>query len=318
MKKLFAIVLATVLVLGIASSALAFTWNQAPTTSDAFGYKVEVVKFTRSTGALGSGNYNADANATAVNGADVYYAIKLTVPDLAADNATRENAKATVKFTAIAGGYSYSGLDISGLSAGIYYYTNPSTAPADNGATAFKTISELGNVSPVYASKCQDTDTAQVYAKVVSERPLDQEFKAGSYYVTAPNSTSVVFADKASTATPTNVVTFTRDASSGKVSSVAVTGSDAQFVAGLYDYLGITGADIAAGKIYMSDNNLRAFAGFAYKTESSATWKANSTPIILDPTVRIPKTGDHASVLGFALMMAAIIAAAAALRKTEA
>ncbi|MPN41341.1 hypothetical protein SDC9_188886 [bioreactor metagenome] len=95
-------------------------------------------------------------------------------------------------------------------------------------------------------------------------------------------------------------------------------GTDAQFVAKLYTYLGITAADISDGKVYMSDDNLRAFAGFAYKTTSEATWKANSTPIILDPTISIPKTGDNASVIGFAMIMVAIVAAAVAVKKVNA
>ena len=57
---------------------------------------------------------------------------------------------------------------------------------------------------------------------------------------------------------------------------------------------------VAAGEVYMTDSNLRTAFGFAYKVSDSITWKANSTPIILDPTVGIPKTGDNASVIGFA------------------
>ena len=75
---------------------------------------------------------------------------------------------------------------------------------------------------------------------------------------------------------------------------------------------------VAAGEVYMTDSNLRTAFGFAYKVSDSITWKANSTPIILDPTVGIPKTGDNASVIGFAMIMVAVVAAAVAVRKVNA
>ena len=75
---------------------------------------------------------------------------------------------------------------------------------------------------------------------------------------------------------------------------------------------------VAAGEVYMTDSNLRTAFGFAYKVSDSITWKANSTPIILDPTVSIPKTGDNASVIGFAMIMVAVVAAAVAVRKVNA
>lgn len=84
MKKLLSIALAVVMVLAIASVASAFTWN-APandTTADNFGYSIDVIKYTRSTGELGSSYFTADDAATAVNGADVYYTIKLVVEAL--------------------------------------------------------------------------------------------------------------------------------------------------------------------------------------------------------------------------------------------
>ena len=75
---------------------------------------------------------------------------------------------------------------------------------------------------------------------------------------------------------------------------------------------------VAAGEVYMTDSNLRTAFGFAYKVSDSITWKANSTPIILDPTVGIPKTGDNASVIGFAMIMVAVVAAAVAVRTVNA
>ena len=311
MKKLFSIVLAVVMVLSVASMAMAFSWNDAPAKEDAFGYKIEVIKYVRQTGAIGSSNFIADPNAAAVNGADVYFAIKLIVPDLDTDDAIREQAKVKIAITAL----NVDGFDagIKDLPAGTYYYTGDNATALD----AFKTISQLqAGTIPVFSSRCLDTDTAKVYAKVSTGRELGTKFKAGSYWVTASGS-SVTFADKENN--PDNTVTFERESKSGKVDSVKTdTTTDAQFVVKLYNYLGITAADVADGKVYMSDDNLRAAFGFAYKVESTATWKANSTPIILDPTVTIPKTGDNASVIGFAMIMVAVVAAAVAVKKVKA
>ena len=318
MKKLFSIVLAVVMVLSVASMAMAFSWTDAPAKEDPFGYKIEVIKYTMQTGAIGSSNFIADNNAAAVNNADVYFAIKLTVPDLDPDDAIREQAKAKITFTAIGDnqGNAPDNLDasIKDLTSGVYYYTGDAADP-------FKTIPQLNaqNVTPVFVLRCLDTDTAKVYAKVSTGRELGSEFKTGSYYVTATGS-DVVFSTKSAANGFGDKVTFKRDAKSGKVDSVEVgiANSDAQFVVKLYNYLGITAADVADGKIYMSNDNLRAAFGFAYKVESTATWKANSTPIILDPTVTIPKTGDNASVIGFAMIMVAVVAAAVAVKKVKA
>ena len=101
MKKIFAIALAVVMVLSIASVAGAL-WEKPASeavTNDNFGYSIDVINFTRSTGGLGSSYFKADDAATAVNGADVYYAIKLVVDN--PSDAVKANAKADVSFTAI-------------------------------------------------------------------------------------------------------------------------------------------------------------------------------------------------------------------------
>ena len=103
MKKIFAIALAVVMVLSIASVASAFTWSKPAnsTTADNFGYSIDVIKFTRSTGELGSSYFKADDAATAVNGADVYYAIKLVKNS--PSSTVEKYAKVDVTFTAIQG-----------------------------------------------------------------------------------------------------------------------------------------------------------------------------------------------------------------------
>ena len=468
-----------------------FNWGPAASSGDSFGYGIDVIKYTRSTGEIGSSYFNADDAATAVNGADVYFAIKLTVPDLSATNGIRANAEVEIDATAISGfdGGTY---DISDLGKGTYYYMEDAPGLADGfylidafvaNARWMNFVSE----TPVFARYCLDTDTAEVYAEVTSDRPLGRWFTVGGYDIgkvalgaadAIPANVAIQGADvtmreagdkekptvitftfptitnyqasacdvnynmfgytgtftvnknrtlsdvqvaqevagalginNAGTGTPftingvtfqavwnrgTSTITFTeqkgttgsftteysgnppaftfaaagtaavpgteviefREASTpaGKGDLVAVIPLDGNDKAldvlasaqDLADYSNgalakhykVTWAGtkavtdlmawldegnsktfrdaVAAGEVYMTDSNLRTAFGFAYKVSDSITWKANSTPIILDPTVGIPKTGDNASVIGFAMIMVAVVAAAVAVRKVNA
>ena len=499
MKKIFAIALAVVMVLSIASVAAAFNWGPAASSGDSFGYGIDVIKYTRSTGEIGSSYFNADDAATAVNGADVYFAIKLTVPDLLATNDIRANAEVKIDATAISGfdGGTY---DISDLGKGTYYYMEDAPGLADGfylidafvaNARWMNFVSE----TPVFARYCLDTDTAEVYAEVTSDRPLGRWFNVGNYdigkvavgieaAVPAPvdfsdaraatikngnlstsatmfifpipkvtvtgeedvtvvfnlagisveyvaegaakddtdgkvgykaneivpaivedlgavdgtvtidgvefkvrasnDGTKVVF-EEVGTGTGNDYVTIFDDITTptftyqalgtpatagttvvefreanhpiGKGNLIAVIplgGSDlALDVLGSKDELkayknaGLTAEyanetwagtqaitnlmawldegnsktfrdAVAAREVYFTDSNMRTAFGFANKVSDSITWKANSTPIILDPTVSIPKTGDNASVIGFAMIMVAVVAAAVAVRKVNA
>ena len=479
MKKIFAIALAVVMVLSIASVAAAFNWGPAASSGDSFGYGIDVIKYTRSTGEIGSSYFNADDAATAVNGADVYFAIKLTVPDLLATNDIRANAEVKIDATAISGfdGGTY---DISDLGKGTYYYMEDAPGLADGfylidafvaNARWMNFVSE----TPVFARYCLDTDTAEVYAEVTSDRPLGRWFNVGNYdigkvtvggtagtpadvtfnkntvkvtgadsvenptvftfifggfnstgeyklvynlagipvehltgvyndadgdeianqiamklgigsavtidgvkfrvdlsgnkvtftemgapgkYVTQFNGETPIFtAEAIGTAgtAGTTVVEF-REANhpigKGKLIAVIPLGSGdlALDVIGSKDelnaynnlkaeYAGAKWAGprastdlmawldegnsktfrdaVAAREVYMTDSNMRTAFGFANKVSDSITWKANSTPIILDP-IGIPKTGDNASVIGFAMIMVAVVAAAVAVRKVNA
>ena len=495
MKKIFAIALAVVMVLSIASVAAAFNWGPAASSGDSFGYGIDVIKFTRSTGEIGSSYFNADDAATAVNGADVYFAIKLTVPDLLATNGIRANAEVEIDATAISGfdGGTY---DISGLSKGTYYYMEDAPGLADGfylidafvaNARWMNFVSE----TPVFARYCLDTDTAEVYAEVTSDRPLGRWFTVGGYDIgkvalgavdaipanvaiqgagvglkdaetlgkateitfTFPKITNYQASDcevnfnmfgytgkftvtKGDNMTSTEVgtavanalgitqtgtvftidgvnfqavwngknkITFTEQGTAPfttkyynnapaftftAAGTAAVPGTEviefrvASTPAGNGDVVAVIPLDgndkaldvlasaqelnaynggvlkpyyttgqipgqnrvkwagtkavtdlmawldegnsktfrdaVAAGEVYMTDSNLRTAFGFANKVSDSITWKANSTPIILDPTVSIPKTGDNASVIGFAMIMVAVVAAAVAVRKVNA
>lgn len=320
MKKILSIALAVVMVLAVASVASAFNWSKpaSSTTADNFGYSIDVMKFTRSTGALGSSSFTADDAATAVNGADVYFTIKLTVNN--PDEAIEKVAQIKVNFTALQGMTNFTSGTLVGLENGVYYFGKA------NGSYDFRTIDAYNGRTPVIATNCLDTDTAKVEAKVTANRPFNTVFNAGSYDIYITENGPIHFyeaSNPASAAGENRIATFYRN-SDGLVTSVeAGPKGTPQAITELYQWLNNGDADsiytaIQNKEMYMTDDNLRVAFGFTYSQSDSATWAANSTPIILDPIVSIPKTGDNASVIGFAMIMVAVVAAAVAVKKVRA
>ncbi|MEA4970227.1 MAG: hypothetical protein VB051_06810 [Candidatus Pelethousia sp.] len=337
MKKIFASVLAAVMVLAVASSAMAFSWGPGSgSTAESFSnrYKIEVVKLANETGIIGTNRLIEAPGATAVNNASVYFYIRLIVSGAPSEpDAIQENACADVSFTSLSvmnagGGYTggSSNISLASKGNGVYYY-NVNTGD-------FELITGSINNSvfsgAAIEARCLDTATAKVHAKVYSKRPFKvngtpTEFQAGSYYILVDGD-NVMFADKAGATAGnvagTNCIKFVRNSSSRQVTDVVImqATSDGNWVDNLYTYLGFRAPDITGGRIYMTDDNIRSAFGFDYKGEASITWNANSSAIILDPvvTVGIPKTGDNAGVIGFALVMLAAIGAAVAVKKVKA
>ncbi|MDR0841621.1 MAG: hypothetical protein LBN26_09630 [Christensenellaceae bacterium] len=350
MKKLFAIALAIVMVLSIASVASAFLWDdEVKTDADKFGFKVEVIKYARLTGASGSSSAVADPNANAVNGADVYFAIKLTATGSASD--VEQVAELKIKtegidtqglgpnftiplYDSVAGNEIPKGTYFFVLGSNIAGWSNADyTDPSGGNDTSLVSLTALNNGSyffidnrtPVFSLRCLDTDTAKISAEVVAERPLNAIFevtaKGETYNVNASVAGQVDIYDDASA--PVLLASFTRSTTTGKVSLPVVVnpGTDAQKIVKLYAWLNEGSAstfeaNIAAGKVFLSDDNIIKAFGWKYSTKQSITWAANANPIITGPS--IPKTGESASVIGFAMIMVAVIAAAVAVRKVNA
>ena len=331
MKKIFAIALAVVMVLSIASVAgAAFNWGPGTTQSAetfASRYQIDVVKLVNETGIIGSNRVLEDDNATAVNNAPVYFYIRLTVSgsDVTAPDAIQENAEVHVEFTSLE---NWNGralpdedyLKCKNMPNGTYYYVvNPRT-----GEWRFQPItnainnSEIANA--VIEARCLDTETAKVTATVRSRRPLVaySRYSVGDFQFEVAGNNVIFYEDDL-----THIVTFTRNADGLVTGRTYAENVDSDEVMKLYAWLNDGNANtfMAAldnDEIYMSNDNLWEAFGFSYSQSDSATWKANSTPIILDPTVSIPKTGDNASVIGFAMIMVAVVAAAVAVRKVNA
>lgn len=178
MKRLLAFVFVVTLAFSFAGSASAFSWEKpAPPDPEKIGYSIDVLKCTLVTGAAGSSYYNVDDNAVAVNGADVYWAVKLTVDGPA--DLIQSTAYADVEISGL-GLSSFKAIPLSGLDSGVYYFI-----PSGAGGyfQKIETILANGGHSPVQATRCTDTQTAKVTARVYSERVLGDAFNVGDYDV---------------------------------------------------------------------------------------------------------------------------------------
>ncbi len=178
MKRLLAFILVVAMALAFAGSASAFSWEKpAPPDPEKIGYSIQVIKCTLVTGEAGSSYYNVDDNAVAVNGADVYWAVKLTVDN--PSNQIKSTAYADVEISGL-GLSSVKAIPLSGLDSGVYYFM-----PSGAGGyfQKIETIIANGGQSPVLATRCTDTQTAKVTAQVYSERVLGEAFNVGDYDV---------------------------------------------------------------------------------------------------------------------------------------
>ncbi len=314
MKKILSIALAVVMVLSIASVAGAL-WEPTP-ADPATDYRVQisVEKYALETGYYGY-NYTTAENITAANSAPVYYVVKMDIP--ASPNAEEKATVVSVNYKGIAG------TDYKNSIATFYVTTaDGSWAPKNNcttwyyngtdwnpgNATAF--LTDPGSV--VARANCYDTTTASIKVEASAKRDLkvDDGFEWKGYTVYY-SGTAIAFVKDG------QKVRFTLG-SDGLASYQSSSATTSTFESNLFADLGFTAPELNADKIYMTETNLRNLFGFSYKVTDSVNWTATNYPIIVDTNVGIPKTGDNASVIGFAMIMVAVVAAAVAVRKVNA
>ncbi|MDO5111846.1 MAG: hypothetical protein Q4E65_06045 [Clostridia bacterium] len=96
MKKIFAIALALVMVLGIATSAMAISWGAPTTSSSSSPFAAEVIKLGANSGVTGTEYYSVLNDAAAYDYSNIFYAIKLTIPSASQANAAYSGAKYNV------------------------------------------------------------------------------------------------------------------------------------------------------------------------------------------------------------------------------
>ena len=307
MKKIFAIALAVVMVLSIASVAGAL-WEPTPADpATDFRIQVSVDKYALETGTYGY-KYVATETITAANGADVYYVIKATLPSN--PNAAEKAASITVKYDGIKGTSRTWDVDnlydyVAGADGGTIYYDGNG-----NWKTSNSFVNDPGKV--VVQARCFDTTTASIKVEASAKRDLkvDDGFEWKGYTVYY-SGTAIAFVKDG------QKVRFTLG-SDGLASYQSSSATTSTFESNLFADLGFTAPELNADKIYMTETNLRNLFGFSYKVTDSVNWTATNYPIIVDTNVGIPKTGDNASVIGFAMIMVAVVAAAVAVRKVNA
>ena len=305
MKKIFAIALAVVMVLSIASVAGAL-WEPTPADpATDFRIQVSVDKYALETGTYGY-KYVATETITAANGADVYYVIKATLPSK--PNAAEKNAKVTVKYDGIEGTSYTWDIDelyrVTGANGGTIYY---------DGQFWHKSETYANNPGDVVVqARCFDTSVASIDVEASSERDLGKQFEWKGYTVVYDKQNGLISFSKNG-----KYVMFNLGAD-GLASFKEGNAVNDTFQFTLFADLGFTYEELNAGKVYMTEKNLRTAFGYSYKVTDSVDWTATNHPIIVDPIVGIPKTGDNASVIGFAMIMVAVVAAAVAVRKVNA
>ncbi len=111
MKKILAIVLAAVMVLGIATSAMALSWAAPTASSSASPFAIEVIKLGVNADVTGAKYYTVLNEAAAFDYSTIYFAIKLSVPSYANANAYYGNSgflsgntvDVTITFTNVSG-----------------------------------------------------------------------------------------------------------------------------------------------------------------------------------------------------------------------
>ena len=316
MKKILSIALAVVMVLSIASVAGAL-WEPTPADpASEFRVQVSAEKYALETGTYGY-RYVATETITAANAADVYYVIKLVVPS--SPNAEELAATVKVTYDGIAGTSNswtvqqiITGAVGQNGQGGTFYY---------NGRTWNKSETYANNPGAVVAqARCFDTSVASIDVEATSERALETMFNWNGYSIQyeAPTDNAdgfIIFYDADDTDT---FVRLNLAANSSKASYRLGSEDTFTFAYDLFKALGFTVDDLNAGNVYMTAKNLRAAFGYSYKVTDSVDWTATNHPIIVDPNVGIPKTGDNASVIGFAMIMVAVVAAAVAVRKVNA
>ena len=308
MKKIFAIALAVVMVLSIASVAGAL-WEPTPADpATDFRIQVSVDKYALETGTYGY-KYVATETITAANGADVYYVVKVTLPSN--PNSAEKASEISVNYEGIEGvshTWTFGNLyrDVTNEKGGTIYY--------DGDGHWFMGNAFANNPGAVVVqARCFDTSVASIDVEASAKRDLKEKFEWKGYTVQY-SGTAIRFTK--GEGEEAEFVRFTLG-SDGLASYDTSSETSFTFESNLFADLGFTAAELNAGKVYMTETNLRNVFGFSYKVTDSVDWTATNHPIILDP-IGIPKTGDNASVIGFAMIMVAVVAAAVAVRKVNA
>jgi hypothetical protein len=299
MKKIFAIALALVMVLSMASAfALTncttgnFSWS-CPVDKCGKG-KVEVIPYVRTNGCGGS-DWLANTCAAAVTGENVYFAVKLTV-EANANQLWWQNTEGKVKM-------SYTGVEagpatlefntaVEDKTKDVEWFYNFNTNVWEKVNDDF----ELDGDN-LLQLKVTNARKAKVCATLASEHTGIGTWEYKDYTIVV-STTKITFTKGGKT--------VTIKIADGKVTDVNAT--DAEFFAQVVADFNLNGC--AIGTCINNDNIQKNF-GWDDEIKSCFTWSKNGTAVV-DPEckIEIPKTGD-VSVVAYAVM--ALVAAAGAM-----
>lgn len=341
MKKIFAIALALVMVLSMASAfaqnCLTFDWSKS--TKCGTG-KVEVITYVKCNDGGTNNTYLANTGAAAVYGDNVYYAIKLIVEDK--PNASWwANAKVTTKLT----GLSQTGHEIANvadlvknaaagsLKAGEYYlYWAGTNYAAIKAADFVATPDTMGG--NLWVAQVKNANTAKVCAKLTSELYVPYSDELGTKgvaieldgYDVAMNApkgqkTFSIYFDNTEVqiidGVLTNVViggkVYSGTCAGGfygkngmeNITAVSGCGSDYDTINKIFTTFGLS-----FGMKTITSDDVHNVLGWSTTQEACDNWSAKACAVVDPAAVEIPKTGD-VSVVAYAVM--ALVAAAGAM-----
>ena len=317
MKKIFAIALALVMVLSMASAfALTncttgnFSWS-CPVTDKCGKGKVEVIPYVRTNNGCGGSDWTANTCAAAVTGENVYFAVKLTI-EANADQLwwTQTFGQIKMSYTGVVAGPAVLNVTtpVEDKTKDVEWFYNFST----NGWDKVDDNFELGDVN-LWAAKVTDARKAKVCATLASEHPGTGEWKYNGYTIKVEidkeGNGHILFEKGGKSAAVVMFEGKVIAAGSGEVvDGDLVAGGDATFFAQVVADFNLNGC--AIGTCINADNIQKNF-GWDDEIKSCFTWSKNGTAVV-DPEckIEIPKTGD-VSVVAYAVM--ALVAAAGAM-----
>ena len=354
MKKLFALVLAVAMVLSLGSAFAASWGNNNANTATAKAVTVEVTKYVVLNDAAGNPYYSRLDNAAIVKaGDDVAFQVKISVPSANSLNSqfnTDLFGVGDILKVKVEGINLTYGTDID--------YGALQIALTDSAQTFYLTKGVQGTAALYNSSQSKDMylDKAKEYGAVdlkVSVKFISdlseitvKDANGNKYTVSKDGTTYNVIANNM---TGSWVAFQTNE--KGKVTNIVVgidngqalmavkkidgiyqcekgTATDAQKLAGdvllnqVCAALGFSAANaLGDGIIYMDDQNWAQNFGVYFVNSNNATYQPYpDVPVVMPPSKPdIPKTGSNASVIVFALVAMAIVAAAAvAVKKVRA
>ena len=342
MKKIFAIALALVMVLSMASAFAmnCLTFDLSSTTKCGMG-DVKVVTYVKCNDGGTNNSYLANTGAAAVFGENVYYAVKLTVEENP-NTSWWDNAKVTTTLTGLSQtGHTIDNVDdkvaaTGSLKAGEYYlyWNNTSKSYAAVKAADFVASPDT-NGGHLWVASVKNANTAKVCAKLTSELYVPYSSAYGTKgnaieldgYKVAMNAnekgikTFSIFFDDTRVdiydGVLTNVVIgnkvysgtcaggFYGKDGNDNITAVSGCGSDYSTINDIFTTFGLS-----FGMKTIASEDVHNVLGWSTTQEACDNWSAKACAVVDPVAIEIPKTGD-ASVIAYAVM--ALVAAAGAM-----